>query len=102
MYLCISQHDSVRRRNGERRAATATRHGGVVIGVRTGDLFCVPPNARDTWVDGDEPYVSLRVLGARHFASAHAAPDPGRTGEGVEVPARMRGGVDWERRSADA
>ena len=32
-----------------------------------GDLFYVPPG-HDSWVVGDEPYVSLHLLGADHYA----------------------------------
>jgi hypothetical protein len=33
-----------------------------------GDLFHVPPG-HDSWVVGDEPYVSLHLLGADSYAS---------------------------------
>jgi mannose-6-phosphate isomerase-like protein (cupin superfamily) len=33
-----------------------------------GDLFAVPPG-HDSWVVGDEPYVSLHFLGADSYAS---------------------------------
>ena len=32
-----------------------------------GDVFCVPPG-HDSWVVGDEPYVSLHFLGAEQYA----------------------------------
>ena len=38
---------------------------GVVMGP--GDLFAIPPG-HDSWVVGDEPYVSLHFLGAEHYA----------------------------------
>ena len=33
-----------------------------------GDLFYVPPEPHDSWVVGDEPYVSLHFLGAETYA----------------------------------
>ena len=39
-----------------------------VIEMRAGDLFYVPPEPHDSWVVGDEPYVSLHFLGADHYA----------------------------------
>ena len=33
-----------------------------------GELFHVPPVPHDSWVVGDEPYVSLHILGADHYA----------------------------------
>jgi len=44
---------------------------GRVIEMRAGDLFYTPPGppGHDSWVVGDEPYVSLRFLGADHYAT---------------------------------
>jgi hypothetical protein len=39
-----------------------------VIEMRPGDLFYVPPEPHDSWVVGDQPYVSLHFLGADHYA----------------------------------
>jgi quercetin dioxygenase-like cupin family protein len=36
--------------------------------MKPGDLFYVPPG-HDSWVVGDEPYVSLHFLGADEYAS---------------------------------
>jgi quercetin dioxygenase-like cupin family protein len=36
--------------------------------LEPGDLFHVPPG-HDSWVVGDEPYVSLHFLGAESYAS---------------------------------
>ena len=55
-------------------AATAVLDGGAVIVMRAGDLFYVPPIPHDSWVVGDEPYVSLHFLGADHYAAADAPP----------------------------
>lgn len=41
-----------------------------VLEMRPGDLFYVPPEPHDSWVVGDEPYVSLHFLGADHYATA--------------------------------
>ena len=38
--------------------------------MREGDLFYVPPG-HDSWVVGDEPYVSLHFLGASDYAASH-------------------------------
>jgi mannose-6-phosphate isomerase-like protein (cupin superfamily) len=39
-----------------------------IIELRAGELFYVPPVAHDSWVVGDEPYVSLHFLGADQYA----------------------------------
>jgi quercetin dioxygenase-like cupin family protein len=41
-----------------------------VLEMRAGDLFYVPPEPHDSWVVGDEPYVSLHFLGADHYAKS--------------------------------
>jgi mannose-6-phosphate isomerase-like protein (cupin superfamily) len=41
---------------------------GRVIEMHAGDLFHVPPVPHDSWVVGDEPYVSLHFLGAERYA----------------------------------
>jgi mannose-6-phosphate isomerase-like protein (cupin superfamily) len=40
---------------------------GTRVEVGPGDLFAVPPG-HDSWVVGDEPYVSLHLLGAETYA----------------------------------
>jgi quercetin dioxygenase-like cupin family protein len=47
--------------------ATAAMDDGSVIEMRTGDIFYVPPG-HDSWVVGEEPYVSLHFLGADDYA----------------------------------
>ena len=47
--------------------ATAAMEDGKVIEMRAGDLFYIPPG-HDSWVVGDEPYVSLHLLGAEKYA----------------------------------
>jgi uncharacterized RmlC-like cupin family protein len=39
-----------------------------VVELRAGELFYIPPEPHDSWVVGDEPYVSLHFLGAAHYA----------------------------------
>jgi hypothetical protein len=48
--------------------ATAAFSDGRVTEMRAGDLFHVPSEPHDSWVVGDEPYVSLHFLGATHYA----------------------------------
>ena len=50
------------------RCAIAMDDGTEVV-VGPGDLCYVPPG-HDSWVVGDEPYVSLHFLGASAYASA--------------------------------
>lgn len=40
---------------------------GSKVEMKAGDLFYIPPTAHDSWVIGDEPYVSLHFLGADHY-----------------------------------
>jgi len=48
--------------------ATAAFPGGRVTEMQPGDLFCVPSEPHDSWVVGDEPYVSIHFLGASKYA----------------------------------
>lgn len=48
--------------------ATAAFDDGRVVALRAGELFYIPPVPHDSWVVGDEPYVSLHFLGAEHYA----------------------------------
>jgi 2-hydroxychromene-2-carboxylate isomerase len=47
--------------------ATAAMDDGTITEMRPGDLFHFAPG-HDSWVVGDEPYVSLHFLGADHYA----------------------------------
>lgn len=47
--------------------ATAAMDDGHVIEMKPGDLFYIPPG-HDSWVVGDEVYVSLHFLGADNYA----------------------------------
>ena len=51
--------------------ATAAMADGRVIELRAGNLFHIPPGppGHDSWVVGDEPYVSLHFLGADNYAA---------------------------------
>ena len=49
--------------------ATVAFDDGRVIELHAGDLFYVPPVPHDSWVIGDEPYVSLHFLGAEKYAT---------------------------------
>jgi mannose-6-phosphate isomerase-like protein (cupin superfamily) len=48
--------------------ATVAFEDGRITELRAGDLFYVPPVPHDSWVIGDEPYVSLHFLGAEKYA----------------------------------
>ena len=52
--------------------ATAAFPDGRVVEMRAGDLFYIPPVPHDSWVVGNEPYVSLHFIGAEHYAAADA------------------------------
>jgi len=47
--------------------ATAAMMGGETVELGPGSLFHVPAAPHDSWVVGDEPYVSLHFLGADHY-----------------------------------
>ena len=48
--------------------ATAVFADGTIVELRAGHAFHIPPTPHDSWVVGDEPYVSLHFLGAEHYA----------------------------------
>jgi hypothetical protein len=52
-------------RHSERRA-----DDGCVIEMHAGEVFYIPPTPHDSWVVGNEPYVSLHFLGADHYAKS--------------------------------
>jgi Cupin domain len=45
-------------------SAAAALVGGETVELTPGSLFHVPSTPHDSWVIGDEPYVSLHFLGA--------------------------------------
>jgi mannose-6-phosphate isomerase-like protein (cupin superfamily) len=48
--------------------ATAAFDDGRIYDLTAGTIFYIPPEPHDSWVVGDEPYVSLHLLGANHYA----------------------------------
>ena len=48
--------------------ATAAMDDGRVIEMRAGDLFYIGPG-HDSWVVGDEPYVSVHIMGSESYAT---------------------------------
>jgi mannose-6-phosphate isomerase-like protein (cupin superfamily) len=57
--------------------ATAAIEGGPVIEMKAGDIFYVPPGppGHDSWVVGDEPYVSLHLMGASDYSTSKQPAD---------------------------
>ena len=53
--------------------ATAAFADGRVTELKPGDFFYVPAEPHDSWVVGDEPYVSLHFLGATKYAQLEKA-----------------------------
>ena len=49
--------------------AVAKMDDGREVVMRAGDFFYVPPG-HDSWVVGDEPYVSLHILGSEAYAAS--------------------------------
>jgi quercetin dioxygenase-like cupin family protein len=47
--------------------AVAAMSDGNLIEMTPGSIFYIPPVPHDSWVVGDEPYVSLHFLGADHY-----------------------------------
>lgn len=47
--------------------ATAAMDDGRIIEMKPGDVFYIEPG-HDSWVVGDEPYVSLHFMGAGQYA----------------------------------
>jgi quercetin dioxygenase-like cupin family protein len=47
--------------------ATAAMDDGLIKEMKAGDVFYIAPG-HDSWVVGDEPYVSLHFLGASDYA----------------------------------
>ncbi len=48
--------------------ATAAFDDGRVFDLTAGTVFYIPPEPHDSWVVGDEPYVSLHLQGAADYA----------------------------------
>jgi hypothetical protein len=47
--------------------AVAAMRDGRVVEMKAGDLFYIAPG-HDSWVVGEDPYVSLHFMGARDYA----------------------------------
>jgi quercetin dioxygenase-like cupin family protein len=47
--------------------AVAAMTNGEIIEMKSGDLFHILPG-HDSWVIGDEPYVSIHLMGAGEYA----------------------------------
>ena len=60
--------------------ATAAFADGRVIELRAGMLFHIPAEPHDSWVVGDETYVSLHFLGADRYARRLLVRRPARKG----------------------
>ena len=48
--------------------ATAAMDDGTVYEMKAGDVFYIPAG-HDSWVVGDEPYVSIHLMGAADYAN---------------------------------
>jgi uncharacterized RmlC-like cupin family protein len=48
--------------------AVAAMSEDEIIDLLPGTLFYIPPTPHDSWVVGDEPYVSLHFLGAEKYS----------------------------------
>ena len=48
--------------------ATAAFDDGSIFQLQAGELFYIPPLPHDSWVVGEQPYVSLHFLGAGQYA----------------------------------
>ena len=48
--------------------ATAAMPDGTINDLTAGTLFYIPPDPHDSWVVGNEPYISLHFLGAAAYA----------------------------------
>ena len=48
--------------------AMAAMEDGQIIELKAGDIFYIAPG-HDSWVVGEEPYVSLHLMGASDYAA---------------------------------
>jgi hypothetical protein len=48
--------------------AVAAMRDGSIVEMKAGDVFYVAPG-HDSWVIGDEPYVSIHLIGAAQYAT---------------------------------
>ena len=54
--------------------AAVAMEDGRVVDITAGDLFYIAPG-HDSWVVGDEPYVSLHFMGANEYATENQRPE---------------------------
>lgn len=47
--------------------ATAAMDNGQIVEMKPGDVFYIEPG-HDSWVVGDEPYISIHLMGASDYA----------------------------------
>src|ERR1700739_779992 len=52
--------------------ATAAMDDGRIVEMKPGDVFYIEPGD-DSWVIGDEPYVSIHMMGAADYAAPKPA-----------------------------
>jgi len=50
--------------------ATAAMENGIIHHLTAGTLFYIPAEPHDSWVVGDEPYVSLHFMGAEKYTKS--------------------------------
>ena len=62
--LCDVEHIGIVIAGSAAAALTDRR----IIEMHAGDVFYIPPG-HDSWVIGDEPYISLHVMGAADYAA---------------------------------
>lgn len=55
--------------------AMAAMADGTRKELAAGTIFYIPPAPHDSWVIGNEPYVSLHFLGAEHYSKKAEAGD---------------------------
>jgi len=48
--------------------ATAAMDNGRIVEMKAGDIFYIAPG-HDSWVVGEEPYVSLHLMGGNDYAA---------------------------------
>jgi hypothetical protein len=48
--------------------ATCAFKNGPIVELKAGSLFWIPPVAHDSWVVGEDPYISLHFMGAEEYA----------------------------------
>ncbi len=71
--------------------ATAAMDSGTITEMRPGDVFYIAPG-HDSWVVGQEPYVSLHFLGADRYAGRDLPARANRPrasatqGDGLHIP----------------